>query len=66
MPNDVTSPDQSQFGSITPKDMWLKLRAFVYPTQPAHQKSDQLQTDAWDAAIDSMGQIFTGLTLASC
>jgi uncharacterized protein (TIGR03437 family) len=63
MPNDVNSPDQSQFGGITPKDMWLKLLAFAYPTQLAYQKSDQFLIDAWDAAIDSMGQIFTGLTL---
>jgi uncharacterized protein (TIGR03437 family) len=63
MPNDVNSPAQSQFGGITPKDMWLKLLAFAYPAQPAYQKSDQFLIDAWDAAIDSMGQIFTGLTL---
>ena len=65
MPNDVTSPDQSQFGGITPNNMWLDLLAFAYPTQPAYQKSDQFLIDAWDAAIDSIGQIFTGLTLAT-
>lgn len=63
MPDDVTSPDQ--FGGITPNNMWLKLLAFAYPTQPAYQKSDQFLIDGWDAAIDSMGQIFTGLTLAT-
>jgi uncharacterized protein (TIGR03437 family) len=65
MPNDKTSQVQTEFGlPIEPNNMWLKLLSFAYPTQPTYQKSDQFLIDAWNSAIDSMGQIFNGLTLA--
>lgn len=66
MPDNDTSGVQTQFGlPIQPNDMWLKLLAFAYPTQPTYQKSDQFLIDAWKAAIDSMGRIFSGITLAA-
>lgn len=59
----ATTP-QTQFGvPITPNDMWDKLLAFAYPGQAAYQNSDQAFIDGWNAAIDTFGDIFSGLTL---
>jgi uncharacterized protein (TIGR03437 family) len=63
LPKDGLTPDQTQFGGISPNDMWLRLFAFTYPTQPAYQKSDQAFIDEWNAAIDMFGGIFDGTTL---
>jgi uncharacterized repeat protein (TIGR01451 family) len=63
VPNDNNTPDQSQFGNITPGDMWKQLLTFAYPNQPSYQDSDQAFIDAWNAAIDMFGQIFPGITL---
>ena len=56
---------QSQFGGLTPNDVWLQLLAFHYPGMAAYQKSDQAFIDEWNAAIDMYGQIFTGVTLVA-
>ncbi len=64
-PNDRNTPNQSQFGGISPDAMWLKLLALAYPGQPAYQKSDQAFIDEWDAAVDLFGQIFGGVTLVA-
>jgi len=63
LPRTGNTPNQAQFGGISPDVMWQKLLAFAYPGQPAYQNSDQAFIDEWDAAIDMYGQIFNGLTL---
>jgi len=60
-----TAHSQSQFGGISPNDMWLQLLAFHYPGMAAYQKSDQAFIDEWNAAIDMYGQIFAGVTLVA-
>jgi len=66
LPNSGNTPPQTQFGgSIMPDDMWRKLLAFFYPSQPSHQNSDQAFIDEWEAAIDIYGQVFSGVTLIS-
>jgi uncharacterized repeat protein (TIGR01451 family) len=69
LPNDNNSNNpQTQFGAnfdIAPNDMWRQLLLFQYPAQPAYQDTDQAFVDAWDAAIDMYGTIFSGLTLVA-
>jgi hypothetical protein len=65
LPNNVNTPKQSQFGGITPNDMWLRLLVLAYPSRPAYQKSDQAFIDEWNAAIDMFGEIFSGVTLVA-
>jgi len=62
--DDATDP-QTQFsgGPISPNDMWLALFAFQYPGMAAYQATDQAFIDAWDAAIDMYGEVFSGVTL---
>jgi len=62
LPSDKGTPNQTQFGGITPDDMWRKLFALQYPNQPAYQNSDQAFIDAWENAIDLYGQVFSGVT----
>jgi hypothetical protein len=57
------TPDQAQFGNITPENMWKQLLTFAYPNQPSYWDSDQAFIDEWDAAVDMFGQIFSGVTL---
>jgi hypothetical protein len=63
LPNDVNTPDQSQFGGLAPNEMWSRLLAHAFPTRPEYQKSDQAFIDEWDNAIDLFGETFHELTL---
>ncbi len=63
LPNNITTPKQSQFGGMAPNDMWLKLLAFAYAGKPAYQTSDQAFIDEWNAATDMFGEIFSNVTL---
>jgi len=63
LPRTGNTPDQTQFGGISPDAMWQKLLAFAYPNQPAYQNSVQAFIDEWDSAIDMYGQVFNGITL---
>ncbi len=67
LPNDSNSNNpQTQFPvPIAPNDMWRQLLLFQYPTQTAYQNTDQAFIDAWDAAIDMYGTVFSGLTLVA-
>jgi hypothetical protein len=65
VPNNGNTPAQSQFGGILTNDMWLQLFALQYPGQASYQKSDQAFIDAWNAAIDMYGQVFSGVTLSA-
>ena len=71
LPNDNNSNNpQTQFGAnfdIAPNDMWRQLLLFQYPgaANAAYQDTDQAFIDAWDAAIDMYGEIFSGLTLVA-
>jgi hypothetical protein len=65
LPNDGSSPAQTQFGGIMPNAMWRLLLALQYPTMPSYQNSDQAFIDEWDAAIDMYGEIFSGVTLVA-
>jgi hypothetical protein len=65
LPNDGSSPAQSQFGGIMPNAMWRQLLAFQYPSMPTYQNSDQAFIDEWNNAIDMYGEIFSGLTLVA-
>ena len=62
--DDANNP-QTQFTgpNISPNDMWLALLAFHYPGMAAYQGTDQAFIDAWDAAIDMYGEVFSGVTL---
>jgi hypothetical protein len=63
--NDDSNNPQTQFsgGPISPNNMWLALLAFQFPGMAAYQGTDQAFIDAWDAAIDMYGQVFSGVTL---
>jgi len=64
VPTSGNTPAQTQFGgSLTPDDMWRTLLLFAYPGQTAYHATDQFLIDAWEAAINMFGQIFTGITL---
>jgi len=65
MPNDGNSSNpQTQFGTpFTPGNMWIQLQAFHYAGQAAYQGTDQAFIDEWNNAIDTFGQIFSGITL---
>ncbi len=67
LPNDGNSNNpQTQFGAdIAPNAMWRQLLAFHYAGMPAYQNSDQAFIDEWDAAIDTYGEIFSGVTLVA-
>jgi hypothetical protein len=65
LPNNINTPNQSQFGNIAPNEMWLRLLTFAYPGKPAYQKSDQAFIDEWNTAIDMFGGIFSGVTLVA-
>jgi hypothetical protein len=45
--------------------MWKTLLGFQYPDDPSYQASDQAFVDAWNAAIDMYGEVFSGLTLVA-
>lgn len=64
--NNNSNNPQTQFGAnfaIAPDDMWRQLLLFQYPSQNAYHNTDQAFIDAWDAAIDTFGQTFSGVTL---
>lgn len=63
LPRSGNTPNQTQFGGISPDDMWLKLLAFAYSGQSAYQNSDQAFIDEWNATIDMYGKTFNGATL---
>ncbi len=65
LPRDGNTPNQTQFGGISPDAMWLKLLGFAYPGQADFQNSDQAFVAEWNAAIDMYGQIFSGVTLVA-
>ncbi len=56
---------QTQESGFKPNDMWLQLFGFHYPNRAAYQNSDQAFIDEWDAAIDTFGQVFSGVTLVA-
>jgi len=60
-----TALSQSQFGDLSPNQVWLQLLAFQYPGMAAYQRSDQAFIDEWNAAIDMYGQVFSGVTLVA-
>ena len=62
--------DQDQFlpflgAPISPNEMWTQLLQLFYYDNPAYQGTDQAFIDAWDHAIDTYGEIFSGLTLVA-
>ena len=63
LPRTGNTPNQIQFGGISPDAMWQKLLTFAYPNKSTYQNSDQAFIDEWDSAIDMYGQIFSGVTL---
>ena len=67
VPNDSNSNNpQTQFGaSITPSHMWLQLLALEYAGSPAYQDSDEAFIAEWENAIDTFGQVFSGVTLVA-
>ncbi len=67
LPNNGNSSNpQTQFGlPIAPTEMWRQLLAFQYAGMAAYQNSDQAFIDAWNAAIDMYGAIFSGVTLVA-
>ena len=65
LPDNANTPPQDQFEGLLPNAMWLKLLAFHFPGRPAYQRSDQAFIDAWEAAIDMYGKIFSGVTLVA-
>ncbi len=67
LPNDSNSANpQTQFATpIAPNAMWRQLVALEYPGQAAYQNSDQAFVDAWEAAIDMYGELFSGMTLVA-
>ena len=67
LPNDGNSDNpQTQFGiPIAPAAMWRQLLVLEYPSMAAYQNTDQAFIDAWDAAIDMYGQVFSGITLVA-
>jgi uncharacterized protein (TIGR03437 family) len=60
-----TAASQSQFGGLSPNQVWLQLLAFHYSGMAAYQKTDQAFIDEWNAAIDMYGQVFSGVTLVA-
>ena len=60
-----TALSQSQFGGLSPNQVWLQLLAFHYAGMAAYQRSDQAFIDEWNAAIDMYGQVFSGITLVA-
>jgi uncharacterized protein (TIGR03437 family) len=60
-----TPLSQSQFGGLSPNQVWLQLLAFHYPGMAAYQRTDQAFIDEWNAAIDMYGQVFSGITLVA-
>jgi len=60
-----TALSQSQFGGLSPNQVWLQLLAFRYAGMTAYQRSDQAFIDEWNAAIDMYGQVFSGVTLVA-
>jgi uncharacterized protein (TIGR03437 family) len=60
-----TALSQSQFGGLSPNQVWLQLLAFRYAGMAAYQKTDQAFIDEWNAAIDMYGQVFSGVTLVA-
>jgi uncharacterized protein (TIGR03437 family) len=67
LPSDANSTNpQTQFGTaIAPNAMWRQLLVFEYPGMSAYMDSDQAFIDAWDAAIDMFGEVFSGITLVA-
>ena len=65
VPNNLNTPAQAQLGNILPNDMWLQLFAFHYPGRAAYQNSDQALIEEWDAAINTFGEVFSGVTLVA-
>jgi hypothetical protein len=64
--NGNTTNPQTAFGEdVAPTDMWRQLLAFHYPGMAAYQNSDQAFIDAWEAAIDMYGEVFSGVTLVA-
>jgi uncharacterized protein (TIGR03437 family) len=60
-----TALSQSQFGGLSPNQVWLQLLAFHYAGMMAYQRTDQAFIDEWNAAIDMYGQVFSGVTLVA-
>ena len=60
-----TALSQSQFGGLSPNQVWLQLLAFHYAGMAAYQRTDQAFIDEWNAAIDMYGQVFSGITLVA-
>jgi uncharacterized protein (TIGR03437 family) len=60
-----TAFSQSQFGGLSPNQVWLQLLAFHYAGMTAYQRTDQAFIDEWNAAIDMYGQVFSGVTLVA-
>jgi hypothetical protein len=58
LPNDANTPAQTQFGGITANKLWKQVLA-----NAGLPYSDQAFIDAWDAAIDMYGEVFSGVTL---
>ena len=65
MPSNGDTMAQAQFGGIMANEVWRQLFAFHYAGMAAYQNSDQAFIDEWNAAIDTFGQFFGGLTLVA-
>ena len=52
-------------GGISANQMWIELTQLFYYGEPSFQGTDQPFVAAWDHAIDTYGEIFSGLTLVA-
>lgn len=69
LPNGTTE-NQLQFVSdggtaIAPNTMWKALLQLQYPDNTTYWGTDQAFIDAWNAAIDMYGEVFSGVTLVA-
>ncbi len=65
-----TDQNQTQFESdggaaIAPNTMWKDLQQLQYGDNPVYVGTDQAFIDAWDNAIDTYGEVFSGVTLVA-
>jgi len=69
LPNGTTE-NQLQFvadggAAISPNAMWKALLQLQYPDNTTYWATDQAFIDAWNAAIDMYGEVFSGVTLVA-
>ncbi len=68
LPHDANTPPQFTDrvpGGVQPDDIWRQLLCFQYPDRPQYHNTDQAFVDEWNAAIDTYGGVFQGVTLVA-